>query len=340
MKTPNLIRKIFFLISIFLSSNVLAYDIQGYVNVDGGKIWYGVYKARRDSGNLPIIIVHGSLGATHDYLKNLNNYSHSRDVIFYDQLGSGKSSEYDKRRKDLWTLNRFTNELDSLIKNLHYKAVIVYGHAFGGAIALNYALNNQNIVEGLILASPMLNVKIWKDDIHILLEKLPKKYKIPLLSKNYESDEYKNSAKYFNKHHLCRLENYPKNLTKSMDNTNSEIYQYMIGEDEFSFDGSLTNFNILGKAKDFRKPVLFTSGKFDKISSDAIHKILMPEFNKAVLVKFERSSHMAHLEEEIPYLRQTLNFIFLLDKPYKERSKKKYKLNPFIFLDPNQDSVL
>lgn len=62
---------------------------EGFVTVEGGKIWYRI--AGKESSGIPLLIVHGGPGATHDYLLNLETLSNERPVIFYDQLGCGNA---------------------------------------------------------------------------------------------------------------------------------------------------------------------------------------------------------------------------------------------------------
>jgi len=61
---------------------------QGYINVTGGRVWYGV--AGADSPGTPLLAIHGGPGATHDYLEPLIEIAVDRPVIFYDQLGGRK----------------------------------------------------------------------------------------------------------------------------------------------------------------------------------------------------------------------------------------------------------
>src|SRR5262245_3865959 len=61
---------------------------EGFINVDGGKVWYRV----AGYGNkTPILVLHGGPGAPSYYLKPLIALGTDRKVIFYDQLGCGKS---------------------------------------------------------------------------------------------------------------------------------------------------------------------------------------------------------------------------------------------------------
>ena len=46
---------------------------------------------------LPLLLLHGGPGAGHDYLEPLEALADERAVVFYDQLGCGKSDIPDNR---------------------------------------------------------------------------------------------------------------------------------------------------------------------------------------------------------------------------------------------------
>jgi proline iminopeptidase len=80
---------------------------EGYINVPGGRVWYRVIND--DAPDTPLLCLHGGPGFTHNYLEPLEALATNRPVIFYDQLGCGKSD----RPGDpaLWTVDRFVEEL-------------------------------------------------------------------------------------------------------------------------------------------------------------------------------------------------------------------------------------
>jgi Rhodopirellula transposase DDE domain len=71
---------------------------EGHVEVTGGRIWYRVVG---DTNATPLVTVHGGPGATHDYLEPLQALADERPVVFYDQLGAGRSDVPDDL--GLWT---------------------------------------------------------------------------------------------------------------------------------------------------------------------------------------------------------------------------------------------
>ncbi|HEY2044330.1 MAG TPA: hypothetical protein VGH11_16765 [Jatrophihabitans sp.] len=54
--------------------------------------WFRV-DGDESSGQIPLITLHGGPGATHDYLLSMADLAaDGRPVVFYDQLGNGRST--------------------------------------------------------------------------------------------------------------------------------------------------------------------------------------------------------------------------------------------------------
>src|ERR671922_197314 len=81
----------------------------GYIPVDGYRVWYRSIGGGEHE-RIPLLILHGGPGAPHDYLENLEALaSDTRRVIFYDQLGCGRSDQPDDT--SLWRVERFVEEV-------------------------------------------------------------------------------------------------------------------------------------------------------------------------------------------------------------------------------------
>ena len=122
----------------------------GYAKVEEGELYYETF-----GEGLPLIILHGGPGVLdHQYLRpELINLAKSYRLIFYDQRGSGKSSNCSLDEKFL-TLETFTQDLENLKKHLKIDKFILIGHSWGGFLAMNYAvLHPQNLLR-LILLGP------------------------------------------------------------------------------------------------------------------------------------------------------------------------------------------
>jgi len=133
---------------------------EGFAKVPGGRVWW----RRVGSGSrIPLLTLHGGPGAGHDYLTPLERLRDQRPVILYDQLGCGKSDKPNDAR--LWCIERFCDEIDAVRHQLDLKEVILYGHSWGGWLALEYLARRGRgaPVEALILASTSASMSQFVD---------------------------------------------------------------------------------------------------------------------------------------------------------------------------------
>jgi proline-specific peptidase len=88
-------------------------DVQeGTIRVDGYQVWYRCV----GRGGLSLLLLHGGPGAGHAYLEPLAALAADRQLVFYDQLGCGRSDQPDDR--SLWRLERFVAEVDTVRRAL------------------------------------------------------------------------------------------------------------------------------------------------------------------------------------------------------------------------------
>src|SRR5437879_3881963 len=135
---------------------------EGNVPFRGFQTWYRVVGEREDEGKLPLLLLHGGPGATHDYLEPLEGMAETgRRAIFYDQLGCGKSDLPDD--PSLWTTELFVDEVGAMREALGLERVHVFGNSWGGMLALEYALTRPAGLVSLVLtgehdeATPAIN---------------------------------------------------------------------------------------------------------------------------------------------------------------------------------------
>jgi proline iminopeptidase len=101
-------------------------------------------------GNNPsikVLLLHGGPGATHEYFEAFDSYLTKAGIeyYYYDQLGSAYSDQPDE--PTLWELPRFAEEVEQVRKALQLDEsnFYLYGHSWGGILALEYALKYQQI---------------------------------------------------------------------------------------------------------------------------------------------------------------------------------------------------
>jgi proline iminopeptidase len=96
-------------------------------------------------------------GATHEYFEACDSYLPAAGIEYYhyDQLGSGRSDQPDQ--PSLWDLDRFVDEVEQVRQalGLDWDNLVLLGHSWGGILAIEYALQHQQHLRGLVISSMM-----------------------------------------------------------------------------------------------------------------------------------------------------------------------------------------
>ena len=280
---------------------------EGHVPVTGGLIWY---KIVNPGNTIPLLTLHGGPGTPHNYLEPLERLANERPVIFYDQLGCGKSQRPDDT--NLWQTRRFVEELAQIREALKLEQLHLFGHSWGSMLAVDYALTKPDGLMSLILASPPLSIPRWLKDTqdyrsHLAVEvqRILDKHEAKGTT---DSEEYQAAAMEFYQHYLCRLDPWPEPLERAMAGEGTVVYNTMWGPTEFFMTGNLLHYDRTARLSEIDIPTLFTCGRYDEATPDttAWYQSLLPG---SQLVVFEQSAHLPHLEETERYLQTLRNFL-------------------------------
>ena len=273
---------------------------EGHVAVPGGRVWFKVVGSGTGT---PLLVLHGGPGAPSHYLARLGRLGDERPVIFYDQLGCGRSDR--PSDTNLWRVERFVEELAEVRRALGLKRIHLFGHSWGTMLATDYLLTRPRGVRSVTLASPCLSAPRYVRDVAELRAQLPSGIQTVLqrheAAGTTASAEYQEAVTVFMKRHFCRLEPWPRELNDSLAGLGNEVYNFMNGPNEFHLTGTLKNYDRSARLGELRLPVLYTAGRFDGCTPQAAawYQRSTPRSRLEVL---EQSAHMPMLEETESYL--------------------------------------
>lgn len=280
---------------------------EGFVSVEGGRVWYRSV----GSGGIPLLLLHGGPGAGHDYLEPLEALAADRQVIFYDQLGCGRSDRPDN--PSLWRIERFVTELAQLRQALDLSRLHLLGHSWGGFLAIEFLLGQPPGVVSVVLASTSASVSEFVTEIQRLKAQLPRRV-LDVMERHeaagdFTHPEYQEAVMEFYSRHLCRLDPWPDCLMRSVGNLDgNQVYLTMNGPNEFTTIGNLKDWERRNRLHEIRTPTLVTVGGHDEVPlacAQTIHKGI----HNSELAVFEQSSHMAMLEEMDAYVGRLADFM-------------------------------
>ncbi len=282
----------------------MATTSEGTVPFQGYRTWYRVAgELAGPSGKLPLLVLHGGPGFPHDYLEDLASLADDgRPVVFYDQIGCGKSDHPDDDA--LWTMATFVEEVAAVRDALGLERVHLLGHSWGGWLALEYALDRPSGLASLVLASSGASLPAFATETRRLKESLPADVQEVIDRHEAEGttddDAYTEATMAYYTQWVCRLDlPWPEHLMRSFNNLNEEIYGTMQGP-EWNVTGKLKDWDVSARLGELDLPVLVTSGRYDEVTP-ALVQPLVDGIRDAESVVFEKSAHFAMAEEPDRY---------------------------------------
>jgi proline-specific peptidase len=282
---------------------------EGMIDVAGGRVWFRRIGA---GAGVPLLVLHGGPGAGWDYLETLENLATDREVIFYDQLGTGKSDK--PADASLWTVERFVEEVETVRKALRLERVHILGQSWGGWLAIEYVITKKPAgLVGLVLANTSASTGEFVRGTTALRAQLPKEFQETMTrceaTGDYHDPDYERAVLVFYQRHLCRLADWPACLLRTAANlAGNPVYEIMNGPNEFIVVGRLKDWDRTHRLGEIGAPTLILVGRYDEIvpaCSETLHRGIPG----SELHIFEESSHTPHLEEEAAYMRVVGSFL-------------------------------
>ncbi|MGH3398604.1 MAG: proline iminopeptidase-family hydrolase, partial [Streptosporangiaceae bacterium] len=238
---------------------------EGYIDVEGGRVWYRSV-GPDTGGGTPLLCLHGGPGFTHYYLEPLEALADRRQVIFYDQLGCGRSDRPDDL--SLWTVDRFVGELAQVRAALGLDRLHLFGSSWGGMLAMQYTLDRRPALESLILCGSPASMIRWVADCDELLAAEPEE--VRRVIREHEAagftacPEYQSAILGFYREHVCRLSPWPAGFERSFAEAGYDVYNTMNGPSEFTVTGTLRTWDIMDRLGEIAVPALLVGGRYDE----------------------------------------------------------------------------
>ena len=293
---------------------------EGFSAYDGAQTAYLVAAADGDElgaiGVRPLVVVHGGPGCTFDYLLSLTDLVRpGRPVVFYDQIGNGRSTHREGAPAEHWTVEFFLGELDALLANLGIENDYdLLGQSWGGMLGSEHAVRRPSGLNRLVLANSPASMPRWRRAALELRASLPADVQQVLEANEaagtIESPKYIAASNVFYARHVCRIVPYPAEVAATFSQLDDDptVYRAMNGPTEFHVVGSLRNWSIEDRLHRVAVPTLVINGRYDEAADDTIAPFLesIPEVQHH---RFEESSHMPHWEERFSYMKVVSEFL-------------------------------
>lgn len=287
------------------------YVREGYIPVEGGRVWYRIVG---NGPGTPLLVLHGGPGAPSYYLESLSVLADERPVIYYDQLGGGRSERPTDPK--LWTVPRFVRELAQVRAALHLRRVHVLGHSWGAQLAVEHVLAGATGIRSLTLASPSLSLPLWMRDAARLRLHLPPSVQATLARNEKagttSSKSYQDAVGVYYAKHMSLTNPPPSAALNTEANFGERVYATMWGPSEFYATGSLKTYDATPRLHLLRMPVLFTCGRFDEATPATVTSF-QRRVRNAQLAVFEHSAHLTMIDEPVRYAATVRAFLHRVD---------------------------
>ena len=286
---------------------------EGFIPFRGYRTWYRIVGNGEEPGKLPLLVLHGGPGASHDYLEPLEAMANTgRRVIFYDQLGGGNSDH--PHNPSMWTVELFVEELGAVRKALALDHLHILGQSWGGMLGMEYTLTQPSGLASLTIADSPASMIQWVSEANRLRAQLPPEVQQTLLHHEQngttDSREYQDAMLVYYRRHVCRLDSWPDCVTRTFEKLAQypEVYNTMNGPSEFHVIGTLKTWDITNRLHEIKVPTLLLSGRYDEATPIIVEPI-QRSIPGSEWIIFENSSHMPHVEETELYLQVLDRFL-------------------------------
>ena len=286
------------------------------------KVWT---KRIGNNPSMKVLLLHGGPGVTHELYECFDGYLPQEGIeyIYYDQLGSYYSDQPDDL--DLWTNERFVEEVEQVRKALKLDKDNFYllGQSWGGILAMEYALKYQDNLKGLIVSNMMASIPEYnayaKDVLGPAMD--PAVYEeIQEIEANEDFENPRYAELLFEHHyteHILRmpLDEWPEAVNRTFNHINPQVYVHMQGYSEFGItgDATLKDWDIKDQLKTIITPTLVIGAKHDSMDPNHM-KWMSNEFPNGRYLYCENGSHLSQYDDQKTYMNGVIDFIKDVDQ--------------------------
>jgi proline iminopeptidase len=274
-----------------------------------------------DSPHMKLLLLHGGPAATHEYFECFEEFlpAEGIELIYYDQLGSAHSDQ--PKDPDLWTVERFVEEVEQVRKALGLGRDNFYllGHSWGGILATEYALIYQQHLKGLIISNMMSDAAAYAAYARDVLAKQMEPSVLAEIRAIEAAGDFGNPRymdlllpNYYAQH-ICRLPEWPDAVNRAFAGLNQEIYALMQGPSEFGISGRLEKWDRRADLGRIEVPTLVIGAKHDTM--DPAHMEWMSaQVRNGTYLFCPAGSHMCMWDDRETYMAGLVAFMKAVDK--------------------------
>ncbi len=279
------------------------------------KVWT---KRIGNNPKIKLLLLSGGPGISHEYFECFENFlpAEGIEMIYYDQLGCGDSDN--PNDTSYWDLPRFVEEVEQVRKALDLSSdnFYLFGHSWGGILAMEYALKYQENLKGLIISNMMASAPEYGRYANEVLAKqmdpgVLTKIRELEANKDFENPLYMDLLypNFYCTHILRRpFDSWPEPVKLAMVKMNPTLYLIMQGPSEFGISGKLEKWDIKKSLKNITVPTLVIGATHDTMDPSHM-KWMASEVKKGTFLFCPNGSHMSMWDDQEVYMKGLIGFL-------------------------------
>lgn len=279
------------------------------IDIGGG---HRVWTKKVGSGRVKVLLLHGGPGFSHDYFECFEDFLTPAGIEFYyyDQLGCGNSDHPDDDR--LWTIPRYLEEVEIVRRALGLERFLLYGHSWGGMLAIEYALKYGAHLSRLVISdmtASILDCVKYANEIRAELSATDQatlaKYEA---LKKFDDPAYQAVMARVYHAHVLRLKEWPEPVTRTLGKVNGHIYNLMQGPNEFAITGTLRYWDRWRDLPKIKTPTLVIGARYDEMDPEQVRREgrLIPGARTWIS---DKGSHLCMWDDQEAYFAALVPFL-------------------------------
>ncbi|HLY65667.1 MAG TPA: proline iminopeptidase-family hydrolase, partial [Chloroflexota bacterium] len=272
---------------------------------------------------IKLLLLHGGPGCTHEYFEPCDAYLPAAGIEYYlyDQLGSHYSDQPDA--PELWEIPRFVAEVEQVRVALGLDAsnFFLLGHSWGGILAIEYALQHQRHLKGLIISNMMASIPEYNRYAESVL--MPTidatalaQIKALEAAQDYENPKYMELLmQHHYVHHVLRMpvDSWPDSATRAFKHINPKVYIPMQGPSELGASGKLLHWDRSADLGRITVPTMTIGARHDTM--DPKHMESMAQaVRRGRHLHLPDGSHMSMFDDQQRYFSGLIDFLIDVDR--------------------------
>ncbi|GAM91067.1 hypothetical protein ANO11243_091140 [Dothideomycetidae sp. 11243] len=263
------------------------------------------------NGKLPLVVLHGGPSTGSGYLYPFAELwlRHQIPIVFYDQIGCGRSTRLPETLgdHDFWQESTYIAELNNFLDHLKLHdgpGFYLLGHSWGGMLAAAFATSRPRGLRRLVLPSASASTELSELGHEYNIVKLPANHRDAIgqarLTEDFESPAFRAAEQAYTMKFIAGMATLPKVMLDAMveieaDPTPRVTWQGT-SKHPFKRNGSCVGWTSVQRLHRINVPTLVYNAE-DDVCHESAAQPFVDRIPKMRQVFFQDASHMIHLQD-------------------------------------------